>query len=113
MVQSTRVPWPRISSGLEMLPPTLMIAFGHPWLGAATLGGVLISSTLQSWILVRSEQEQQRAVLSYAQNTTSMGGDPTTVIAALRGRVSGTHDEPSAEGGEVGEPRQEYPHIRA
>jgi hypothetical protein len=47
----TRLPgfsWPRISTGLEILPPTLMVALGHPWLGAAVLGAVLASSALQS-----------------------------------------------------------------
>lgn len=111
MVQSTRFPWPRFSCGLEVLPPTLMIVLGHPWLGAATLGGVLVASMVQSWILVRSEQEQQKAILTYAQSTTSMGGDPRGVIAALRGQSSSTHDEPSGEGGEVEEPRREYPHL--
>jgi len=83
----------RIAAGLEMVPPTLMIAMGHPWLGAATLGGVLAASALQSWIVVRSAQERHRAVLSYAQDATSMGNDPAPVIAALRGNAAGDDDE--------------------
>jgi hypothetical protein len=69
-----------------------MIAMGHPWLGAATLGGVLMVSALQSWMVVRSARDQHRALLSYAQTTTNMGGDPTTVITALRGS-GGEEDE--------------------
>jgi hypothetical protein len=78
--------WPRIFTGLEILPPTLMVALGHPWLGAATLGAVLASSALQALMWVRSGQERHRALLSYAQDATNMGGDPTTVIAALQQR---------------------------
>jgi len=85
--------WPRISPGLEILPPTLMVALGDPWLGAATLGAVLASSALQSRMWVRSEQERHRALLSYAQDATSMGGDPTTVIAALQRRVGDAEDD--------------------
>jgi len=92
----TRLPgfsWPRISTGLEILPPTLMVALGHPWLGAAVLGAVLASSALQSWMWVRSEQERHRALLSFAQDSTSMGGDPTTVITALQRRAGDAGDD--------------------
>jgi len=101
MARFGRSPRPRISAALEIAPPTLMIALGHPWLGAATLAGVLASATLQAWILVRSDQEQHRATLSYAQHTASMGGDPATVIAAMQGRVNGPEEdgEPSGEDG--------------
>lgn len=85
MALSTRFPWPRVSTGLEILSPMMLIVLGHPWLGVATLGGVLASATLQSWIVIRSAQEWHRAVLSYAQDTTSVGGDPSGVIAALHG----------------------------
>jgi hypothetical protein len=78
---------------LEILPPTLMVALGHPWLGAAVLGAVLASSALQSRMWVRSEQERHRALLSYAQDATSMGGDPTAVIAALQRRAGDAEDD--------------------
>src|SRR5215204_7012808 len=90
---------PHIAVGLEkvpstlMVPPTLMIAMGHPWLGAATLGGVLAASAIQSWIVVRSAQERQRAVLSYAQDATNLGTDPAPVIAALRRHAAAEDDE--------------------
>lgn len=86
MTRLTRLAW--ISTGLEMLPPTLMVVLGYPWLGAASMGVVLASSALVLRMLVRSEQERHRATLSYAQEATYMGGDPTTVIAALH-RVPG------------------------
>ncbi|MGH3911551.1 MAG: hypothetical protein ACRDRM_12045, partial [Pseudonocardiaceae bacterium] len=54
----------------------------------ASLGVVLASFALVLRMLVRSEQERHRATLSYAQDATNMGGDPTTVIAALH-RVQG------------------------
>lgn len=85
MALFARSPWPGVSSGLEILSPMTLIVLGHPWLGVATLGGVLASATLQVWIVLRSAQGWNRAVLSYAQDTTSMGGDPTAVIAALHG----------------------------
>jgi hypothetical protein len=87
MSRLSRTPWSWFP-GLELLPPTLMVAMGHPWLGAGTLGAVLGVSALQSWMHIRSVEQQHRAVLSYAQDTTNMGGDPSPVIAALRGERS-------------------------
>ncbi|MGH3978881.1 MAG: hypothetical protein ACRDRZ_07755 [Pseudonocardiaceae bacterium] len=93
MARLTRFTWSKISTGLEMLPPTLMVAMGHPWLGAGTLGAVLASAALQSRMQVRSAQERHQAILSYARDTVSMGGDPTTVIAALQGRAGDAEDD--------------------
>ena len=90
MTRLTRSQWARITVGFEILPPTLMVAFDHAVLGAATLGGVLAAATLRSWMHMRSERDRQRAILSYAQNSTTMGGDPATVIAALH---AGGNDE--------------------
>lgn len=84
MTRFSRIAWSR-SQGLYVLPPTLMVALGHPWLGSATLVVVLGASALQVWMVGRSTREQHRDLLAYAQNTTSMGGDPSPVIAALRG----------------------------
>ncbi|MGH4014528.1 MAG: hypothetical protein ACRDSL_11515 [Pseudonocardiaceae bacterium] len=93
MARLTRSQWATITVGFEIVPPTLMVALGHPWLGAATLGGVLAASTLRWWMLVRSERDRQRAILSYAQNSATMGGDPATVIAALHAGPSGVEDD--------------------
>jgi hypothetical protein len=86
-------PWPRI--GMEVVPPTLLIALGHPWVGAGLMGGALVVSAFQSWLVVRSAQERQRAILSYAQDATSMGTNPAPVIAALRGTVHGEDESPA------------------
>lgn len=93
MARLTRSQWARITVGFEMVPPTLLVVLGNPWLGAATLGGVLAVSTLRSWMFVRSERDRQRAILSYAQNSTTMGGDPATVIAALHAGASTIEDD--------------------
>jgi hypothetical protein len=89
MASLTRSSWLR----LEILPPTLMVVMGHPWLGAATLGAVLAATGLQAWLVARTAQERHRAILSYAQDATSMGNDPTTVIAALQGKAADEIDE--------------------
>lgn len=89
--------WPRI--GLEVVPPTLLIALGHPWVGAGLMGGALMASAFQSWLVVRSAQERHRAILSYAQDATSMGTDPAPVIAALRGTVLDEDESPAGPPG--------------
>ena len=83
MTRLSRSAWSRLTVGAEIVPPTLMVVLHEPWLGAATLGGVLAASTLRAWMLARSERDRQRAILSYAQDSTTMGGDPATVITAL------------------------------
>ncbi|MGH3794612.1 MAG: hypothetical protein ACRDSP_06950 [Pseudonocardiaceae bacterium] len=84
-------------AGFEILPPTLMVLRNYPVWGAATLGAVLAASALQSWIVVRSEQDRHRAILSYAQDTTTMGGDPSSVIAALQGSGGSSEDGAAAQ----------------
>jgi hypothetical protein len=81
-------------AGFEVLPPTLLVILNHPWLGAATLGGVLATSAVHSWMIVRSDRDRHRAMLSYAQDTTNMGGDPSSVIAALQ-RGADSDGEPA------------------
>ncbi|HEY2724270.1 MAG TPA: hypothetical protein VGI84_06255 [Pseudonocardiaceae bacterium] len=83
MVRSTQPPW--IITGLGMLPPTVLIVLHHAWLGAATLCAVLFCAVLQIRLEVRAAQQRHQATLTYAQDATNMGGDPTTVIAALHG----------------------------
>lgn len=107
MSRFSRNPWPWIV-GLDVLPPTLLVAMGHPWLGVAALGALLGSSTLLSVLHLRSAQEQHRAILSFAQDATTMGGDPSPVIAALRGGLD-SRGEPAAaaqeSSGATAEPR--------
>ncbi|HEU0086623.1 MAG TPA: hypothetical protein VFQ77_03060 [Pseudonocardiaceae bacterium] len=73
----------RITTGLEIVPPSLLIVMKHPWLGAGTLGVVLAVAALDSWLVARSARESQQAILTYAQVVASMGGDPSNVVAAL------------------------------
>jgi hypothetical protein len=40
-------------------------------------------------MIVRSDRDRHRAMLSYAQDTTNMGGDPSSVIAALQRSADG------------------------
>jgi hypothetical protein len=84
MSRFSRFRTPTISAGLEIVPPTLMVIMGYPWMGAATFAAVLASSVLQSRMLVRSAQERHRAILAYAQSAVSMGSDPASVITALQ-----------------------------
>ena len=93
MPRLTRSQWATITVGFEIVPPSLMVVLGEPWLGAATLGAVMAASTLRSWMLVRSERDRQRAILSYAQDSTTMGGDPATVIAALHAGAGNAEDD--------------------
>jgi hypothetical protein len=74
-----------LAVGLEIVPPTLLVAMDHPWMGTATLAAVLASSITHSRMRLRSAQERHQAILSYAQAAASMGSDPATVINALRG----------------------------
>lgn len=109
MAQLTRSQWATITIGFEIVPPTVMVAFDHAVLGAVTLGAVLAAATLRSWMHVRSERDRQRAILSYAQDSTTMGGDPATVIAALHaGRTDA--DEPPLDARSPG--YEPYPYDR-
>lgn len=110
MTRLTRSQWVRITVGFEIVPPTLMVALNHAVLGAATLGGVLAAAALRSWMHVRSERDRQRAILSYAQNSTTMGGDPATVIAALYAGGNSVDDEPPLDARSRG--YEPYPYDR-
>jgi hypothetical protein len=100
MSRLSRFRAPTISAGLEIVPPTLMVIMGHPWMGAATLAAVLASSVLQSRMLVRSAQERHRATLAYAQSAISMGSDPASVITALQGTSTSDADDEGPTAGQ-------------
>lgn len=85
---------PRGTTGFEIVPPALMVVMGEPMLGAATLGAVLATYALQYWLAVRAVQQQQRAILNFAQSTTTLGADPLPVIAALNDSDSEIGAEP-------------------
>lgn len=87
-----------IMTGLQILPAVLLVIMGDPGLGAVVLGAVLVVSALQSWMIIRSERDWQRSILTYAQDNTYMGRDPTKVISALRAAAAGVIVEPQKPG---------------
>lgn len=87
-----------ILAGLEILPAILLVALGHPLLGAAALVAVLVVYAALSWMIVRSERDWRRAILSYAQDNTYMGRDPTKVVTALHAAAAGVIIEPQGQG---------------
>ena len=92
----SRSPHPRLApalGGLELVPPTLLIAVGHPLLGVATLAGVLVWWVLQLRMITRAEQRRDETILSYAHTSATMGADPSSVVAAMRARP-----EPATDG---------------
>jgi hypothetical protein len=73
----------RVTPGVEIVPPSLLVLLDHPWIGAASLVVALGFTTLHSRMLLRAEEKQKEALLTYAHTTTTVGGDPHRVIAAL------------------------------
>lgn len=92
MTRHSRFPGLTVAAGL---PPTLMILTGHPMLGGATLGVVLLAWVAHARMEVRARQAQQARLLDYAQTAVHLGGDPSPVISALRQRPPRDDDEPS------------------
>jgi hypothetical protein len=75
------------------VPSTLMIVTHHPRLGAATVVGAVAAWMVCEVMVVRAQQKRDAALLQYAETATSLGGDPTRVISALRQRVPEDDDE--------------------
>lgn len=75
-----------IALGALMLPPSILVIANHLVIGTISLVAALAVAVLLAWMQVRSAQQRHQNVLSYAQDTTNMGGDPTTVILALHGQ---------------------------
>lgn len=96
-----------VAAGFEILPSILLVALGHPRLGAAALGAALVLSTVQTWMLIRSERDWQRTILSYAQDNIYMGRDPNSVIAALHAAAAGELLEPQQRKHDHRQPRGE------
>lgn len=78
MAGFTRSQWAGMAVGFQVVP-TLMVIVGHPWLGAATLGGVLTAFGLQTWMSVRAEQDRNRTIWAYTHDTSGKG-DARTVM---------------------------------
>jgi hypothetical protein len=83
MVRSTQILL--IVAGLATLSATVAIAKDKTTLGVAIIVLVLACTMAVLRWEVRAAQERHRDTLSYAQNATNMGSDPTSVIAALHG----------------------------
>jgi len=81
-----------------MVPTTAMVATGHTWIAAGTIGVMLGSLLLLARIRTRAATEQHRETLSYAHIATTMGADASEVIKALRGRPRNRHDPERPEG---------------
>jgi len=69
-----------------MVPTTAMVATGHTWIAAGTIGAMLCSLLVLARIRTRAATEQHRETLSYAQTATTMGADAAEVINAMRNR---------------------------
>lgn len=91
-------------SGLEIVPPTLLVAMQQYWLGAGTLGAVLAAWVIHSQVVARAERESEQALLSYAHTAMSMGENPAPVITAMRAAAGDDPEEPSADAAESGQP---------
>lgn len=69
-----------------VVPTTAMVAAGHTWIAAGTIGAMLSSLLILTRIRTRAATERHRETLSYAQTATTMGGDAAEVIKAMRER---------------------------
>jgi hypothetical protein len=78
-----------------MVPATAMVATGHTWIAAGTIGAMLGSLLLLARIRTRAATEQHRETLSYAHTATSMGADAAEVIKALHADDELWHREDS------------------
>ncbi len=69
-----------------MVPTTAMVATGHTWIAAGTIGAMLGSLLILARIRTRAATEQHRETLSYAHTATTMGADAAEVIKAMHDR---------------------------
>ena len=92
-----------------VVPTTAMVAAGHTWIAAGTIGAVLASLLVQARIKARAATEQHRETLTYAHTATSLGADPSPVIRAMRFEDEGKDDDGvwSEDGGDL--PPIHYP----
>ena len=74
-----------------MVPTTAMVATGHTWIAAGTIGAMLGSLLVLARIRARAATEQHRETLSYAHTATAMGADAAEVIKAMRDRPRHRH----------------------
>ena len=74
MPRETR--FPALTVTAVMAVPTFMILSGHPAMGAATLGGVLLAWVTHARLLMRAEQTRDARLLDYAQTATHLAATP-------------------------------------
>ena len=74
-----------------MVPTTAMVATGHTWIAAGTIGAMLSSLLVLARIRTRAATEQHRETLSYAHTATTMGADAAEVIKAMRADDESRH----------------------
>lgn len=84
----------RVTPGLEIVPPSLLILFDHAWLGAGSLVVALTFTVLHSRMLLRAERDRDQTFTAFAHTTATLSGDPHRVIAALS---DDTADDPPVE----------------
>jgi len=75
-----------------MVPTTAMVATGHTWIAAGTIGAMLGSLLILARIRTRAATEKHRETLSYAHTATTMGADAAEVIKAMRDRPQHRRD---------------------
>lgn len=69
-----------------IVPTTAMVATGHTWIAAGTIGAMLASLLVLARIRAQAATERHRETLSYAHTATTMGADAADVINAMRDR---------------------------
>ena len=97
-----------------IVPTTAMVAAGHTWIAAGTIGAVLGSLLVLARIRTRAATEQHRETLSYAHTATSLGADPSSVIRAMRTDDDGDDEDRGWDGsdGEDSPPGIHWPPRR-
>ena len=75
-----------------MVPTTAMVATGHTWIAAWTIGAMLGSLLVLTRIRTRAATEQHRETLSFAHTAATMGADAAEVINAMRDRPRRRHN---------------------
>lgn len=113
MTRHSRFPGLTVAAGL---PPTLMILTGHPMLGGATLGLVLLAWVAHTRMEVRARQAHQARVL-HARAATPARRRPPSAIPPLPQRPPRDDDpwwDPAEDADEFDPDEEERPwvHLR-
>ncbi len=93
------------------VPSLALILTKHPLLGTAVISGALVTWIAWGWLRVRADRTRDAQLLDYAHTATSLGGDPTPVITALRPRSAPDADLFHPDQDENAE-EQQWVHLR-